>query len=95
MQDFERQFKTLLYGGISVQRCVRGVKERRTLWLLNPDDRGSLQIGFVSKLSSEEAMGRQRMVEPPSTHGWGNMNDEEVTLDSALVEKVRNNGNGI
>ena len=60
-ENFETQFKSFLYGGVSVQRLLPGregrsgrtARERRTLWLMLPEV-GSLRLGFVSKLSDGE-----------------------------------------
>jgi hypothetical protein len=79
-------------------------KERRTLWLMLPEV-GALRLGFVSKLSDGEGAisnksstqrATKRDASDYSLPGWeGDMAtvaSEEVTLDSALVEKVRFGG---
>lgn len=79
---------------------VRTRKERRTLWLMLPEV-GSLRLGFVSKLSDGEGTvsnknSTQRVKRDTCDHslnGWegdlGTVASEEVTLDSALLDKVR------
>lgn len=74
-------------------------KERRTLWLMLPEV-GALRLGFVSKLSDGEGAisnksSTQRVKRDTGDYslpGWeGDMAtvaSEEVTLDSALLEKV-------
>jgi hypothetical protein len=79
-------------------------KERRTLWLMLPEV-GALRLGFVSKLSDGEGAisnksstqrATKRDAGDYSLPGWeGDMAtvaSEEVTLDSALLEKVRFGG---
>ena len=76
-------------------------KERRTLWLMLPEV-GSLKLGFVSKLSDGDATAvsnksstgraKQDMSESSlNENEVGTVASEEVTLDSALIEKDTSN----
>ena len=81
----------------SESRSGRTRRERRTLWLMLPEV-GSLRLGFVSKLSDEEgavsnksSTQRVRRDETDSRvmeTDLGTVASEEVTLDSALLDKV-------
>jgi lipid-binding SYLF domain-containing protein len=85
-------------------RSGRTRRERRTLWLMLPEV-GSLRLGFVSKLSDEEGAvsnksSTQRIRRDESDSrimdgDVGTVASEEVTLDSALLEKVRRCVGGI
>jgi hypothetical protein len=97
-----------MYGGVSVQRLLPNLetasgktrKERRTLWLMLPEV-GSLQIGFVSKLSDGEgALSNKSSTQcvnrdtgDSSLLRWegdlATVASEEITFDSVLLEKVR------
>ena len=105
IEVFEAQFKGFLYGGVSVQRLLPGAqgrsgrtgKERRTLWLMLPE-MGSLQLGFVSKLSDGEVTvsnekSTLRSKRDSNLDGdLRTVGSEELTLDSALQTRDTKDG---
>jgi lipid-binding SYLF domain-containing protein len=82
---------------VESSRTGRTRRERRTLWLMLPEI-GSLRLGFVSKLSDGEgaaaAVSNKNSTLRASRGGndeigdLGTVASEEVTLDSAILDKV-------
>jgi len=88
VNTFERKFRDFLYGGVEVWRVRGKRREKRILWLYSPDGVGSLQIGFVSKLTANAVAEANRTGSNSDFDDRRSVASEDVTLDSALVVRM-------
>jgi hypothetical protein len=91
---FEKKFKKFLFGGVSVERLESDddgihTAERRTLWLVLPDS-GSLRLGYLSKLTDADALGRKNRFsdERSETDTLGTDGESILTVDTSLVSSI-------
>ena len=91
LSQFESNFKTLMYEGVSVQQVNPGVAGRgndtldiRTLWLMLPEV-GSLRLGFLSKSTDKSGIDQNGAVWASSRLRSGPSNDDNSTGSSTDV----------